>query len=112
MLEIGEDRRGGIVVVALKGRLDSNTAGQLEEKLIGLIDGGDKLFVLDCLFSEYISSAGLRVLLMAAKKLKAVNGKIALHSLNGHIKGVFEIVGFTSIFPICEREDQALQSLQ
>ena len=65
-----------------------------------MIDGGTL---------DYISSTGLRVLLVAAKRLKAVEGKIVLSSLKPHILEVFEIAGFKSIFPIYATADQAAQ---
>jgi anti-sigma B factor antagonist len=60
---------------------------------------------------DYISSTGLRVLLVAAKRLKAVDGRIVLSSLKPHILEVFEIAGFKSIFPIYGNVDQAARQL-
>jgi anti-sigma B factor antagonist len=111
-MEMTEQKRGTVVLLALKGRLDASTAGKLEEKLLGLIDGGEKQIVFNLLHLDYISSAGLRVLLMAAKKLKATNGKIVLASLKDQIREVFEIAGFSAIFPIFASESDALRSFQ
>jgi anti-anti-sigma factor len=111
-MEITQQKRGAIVLLSLKGRLDASTSGRLEEKLIELIDGGEKQFVFNFLNLDYISSAGLRVLLMAAKRLKNVEGKIVLAALNDHIREVFEIAGFTAIFPIFDIEEDALRSFQ
>lgn len=110
-MEITEQKKGPVVLLTLKGRLDASTAGRLEEKLLALIDGGEKQFVCNFLQLEYISSAGLRVLLMAAKRLKAANGKIVLLSLKDQIREVFEIAGFAAIFPIFDLEEEAVKSL-
>jgi anti-sigma B factor antagonist len=111
-MDITEQKRGTVVLLQLTGRLDAGTAGKLEEKLVGLITAGEKSFVLDFLHLDYISSAGLRVLLMAAKKLKGLNGRIVLSSLKDHIKEVFDIAGFSAIFPIYDQQDAAVGSFQ
>jgi anti-sigma B factor antagonist len=111
-MEIAEQKKGSVVVLALTGRLDAGTAGKLEEKLVGLIDAGNRSFVLDFMSLDYISSAGLRVLLMAAKKLKSLNGRIVLSSLKAHIREVFDIAGFSAIFPTYDQQDAAVGSFQ
>jgi len=99
-VEIIQEKSNDIVVLKLVGKLDSNTSSQLEETVIGLIDSGEKKLLVDGQQLDYISSAGLRVLLMAAKKLKAGGGKIVLASLKDYIIEVFEIAGFNMIFQI------------
>lgn len=111
-MEITEQKKGSVVVLALAGRLDAGTAGKLEEKLVGLIDAGNRSFVLDFMHLDYISSAGLRVLLMTAKKLKGLTGRIVLASLKNHIREVFDIAGFSAIFPIYDQQDAAVGSFQ
>jgi len=111
-MEIREDKRGDIVIVGLKGRLDASTSNRLEERLLALIDGGEKRFVIDFSQLDYISSSGLRVLLMAAKRLRDANGKIVLSSLKDHIKEVFDIAGFSSIFPIFHSQEEAINGFQ
>ncbi len=107
-MEIDEAKNGDVVLIGLTGRLDSNTSGSLEQKLLALIDKGEKQFIIDFCDLEYISSAGLRVLLLAAKRSKAVNGKIVLSSLKIHIKEVFDLAGFSPVFPICQSREEAL----
>ena len=60
---------------------------------------------------EYISSAGLRVVLVIAKKLKPVNGQMLISNLKGVVKEVFEISGFTSLLQIYETEEEALKQM-
>lgn len=110
-MDIIEDRNGAIVLLGLVGRLDSSTSPQMEEKVVGLLNGGTKQLVVNFARLDYISSAGLRVLLMAAKKLRASGGVIALCALKPHIREVFDIAGFTAMFPIHESEALALRSL-
>ena len=99
-MKINQEKKGDVLILGLKGRLDSNTTGELEKTVIPLIDGGDHKIIIDFCELDYISSAGLRTLLLAAKKLKSVGGKIILCSMKEFNKEIFEMAGFTSIFKI------------
>ena len=98
-------------VIKPKGRLDSSTGPALEAELIAIIESGIRRLLLD--FSEllYISSAGLRVILLAAKRMKASNGRLALCSLNPQIAEVFKISGFDAIIDIQPSFDSAMARL-
>ena len=111
-MEISERKVGDVCVVGLNGRLDSGTSDSLAQRLHQLIDGGERRLVIDAEKLDYISSTGLRVLLVAAKRLKTADGKIVLSSLKPHILEVFEIAGFKSIFPIYDTADQAAQQME
>ena len=82
------------------GRLDSNSDPIFEKELLAHIDGGCRRLLVD--FSEltYISSAGLRVVLVAAKRMKAAGGKLVLAALSAQVREVFEISGFNRILEI------------
>jgi len=99
-MEVLEKRQDGICILELLGRLDSNTSPAFEKKIFEVIDDGTTSVVVDFASLDYISSAGLRVLLKAAKELKRSDGKIVLCSMKDYIKEVFEIAGFVSLFPI------------
>jgi len=77
-MEINEVRWGPALVLELKGKLDVNTGSVAQAKLLSLIDQGYINLALDLSHLEYISSAGLRVLLSTLKKLKDCHGKIVL----------------------------------
>lgn len=109
-MEINQEKQNDINIVSLKGRLDAGTSGALEQALNALADSGESKALVDCRELDYISSAGLRVLLASAKRFKKVNGSISLASLNPNVKQVFEISGFTSIFPIFATRDEALEA--
>jgi anti-anti-sigma factor len=98
-------------IVRPKGRLDSNTGPAFEVELVAIIDAGIERVLLD--FSEliYISSAGLRVVLLAAKRMKASNRRFALCSLNAQIAEVFKISGFDAIIDIHPSPDSAMAHL-
>lgn len=102
---------GDISIAALVVRFDAYSAKEVESGITALLDAGCRKLVCDFSRTEYISSAGLRVLLAAAKKLKRLGGGIALCSLKPAVREVFEIAGFTGIFPIFATEAEALKSL-
>ena len=111
-MEISNTKQGPVVTLSLKGRLDASTSKSLEETLLDLINNAnERLFVIDFQQLDYISSAGLRVLLMAAKLLKPENGRIALTSLKDHLQEIFEITGFQGIFPIFKNQEEAMKIL-
>lgn len=110
-MEITEDQVDGKVVIGLGGRIDSTAAVEFEEKLIGIIETGTNSMVVDFVNVQFISSAGLRVLLLAAKKVKTDNGKIVLSGLSSDVKEVFDISGFSSIFDIFPDINSAAKAL-
>lgn len=99
-MEIREDRRDGITVVAPVGRLDINTCGELEASLLRHLGAGESRLVVDMAGLDYVSSAGLRVILMLAKKLDAQGGRLVLCSLVHAVREVFELSGLTQVFAI------------
>ena len=106
-MEITEAKQDNYTVVGLGGKLDANTALELEQKILALIDAGTTNMVMDFSKLEYVSSAGLRVFLIAAKKLKRVNGKLALASVQPHVKHVFDLAGFSSLFSFYPSQQEA-----
>ena len=109
-MKIQDYKKGAIVVFEVTGRLDSVTSNELEKELLSHLQGGEKNLLIDFAGLDYISSAGLRVLLMAAKKAKTAGGRVMLANLVSNVKEVFEIAGFTSIFPIFNSQDEALSA--
>ncbi len=99
-LEVREERSDGILFVAPVGRVDSGTAGTLESRLLERLAQGERRVVIDLADVQYISSAGLRILLLVLNKLKAVGGRLALCSMGRSVGEVFELAGFTTIFAI------------
>jgi anti-anti-sigma factor len=111
-MDLSEVKRGGVFILGLKGKLDAETSTGLSDKLMDLIERGERRFVLDGSELVYMSSSGLKVLLQAAKRLISPQGKIVLCSLNGRIKRVFDITGFSSIFAVYDSQIQATEGLQ
>lgn len=100
MLSISSAKMQDSLVVTLDGRIDANSAKELEQQCLSWIDGGEKQLVLDFAAVHFISSAGLRVILLIAKKLEPLQGRVKLCGLNATLKDVFEISGFSKLFVI------------
>ena len=98
MMEIKKSVENGKMVIALEGRLDTTTAPNLEAELKASIEGiQDLLFYFEAL--EYISSAGLRVLL-SAQKIMSRQGEMKIKNASEEIKEVFELTGFMDILTV------------
>ena len=98
MLNINKSSEGSALNVALEGRLDTTTSPQLEDELKSSLDGVTSL-VFDMEKLEYISSAGLRVLL-SVQKVMNQQGEMKLLHVNDVINEIFEVTGFSDILTI------------
>lgn len=110
-MDITETKHDQYSVFKLNGRLDSNTAMGFEQKLFESIENGAQRLILDFQDLDYISSAGLRVILKATKNLKGADGKLVLCAMQDYVKEVFEISGFDSFLPIVATLDDAVKSV-
>ena len=108
-MEIAEIRESGVAVVAPAGRIDSTTSPQLEQRLAAMMAGGERKVVVDFARVEYISSAGLRVMLALAKRLKDSRGSLALCALGDPVRQVFDLAGFMPLFAIEGSRDAAIK---
>jgi anti-anti-sigma factor len=100
-------RESAVTVFSVTGRLDALAAPDMEGKLNRWLEQNETKLVIDMRGLDYISSAGLRVLLSAAKKIKARGGVLFLAHLQTCVMHVFEISGFSSIIPIYETVEAA-----
>ena len=109
-MEISIRNKGGIAIVEMEGKLDTQTAPDAEKALAELIDEGSSQLLVNFGKLDYVSSAGLRILLATAKRLNANQGEMRLCALNGVVRDVFEISGFAKIFKIFANEAEALDN--
>jgi anti-anti-sigma factor len=107
-MEIVEEREGDVLVLAPVGRLDTTTSRDFEKRLLELVNGGNVHYVIDFVRLDYVSSAGLRVLVMLGKRLPGMSGSLVLSSLSPQVREVFDIAGFTRIFNIVADRKHAL----
>ncbi|QGQ96654.1 anti-sigma factor antagonist [Paenibacillus psychroresistens] len=111
-MEIQLSKIEQVLKLSLNGRLDGVTASIVEKEFQAQIDLGERLFVFDLTHVSYISSAGLRAVLIAAKKTKSVQGKLAFVGLDDNVKEVFDMSGFSTILSIYSTEQEAIQAFQ
>ena len=95
-----EKTRGKVLVLKPEGRLDSNTINAAETEMFSYLEKGETRIVIDLSGLDYISSSGLRLVLMMGKRLSLKGGKLALCGLKPQIREVFEISGFISIITV------------
>ena len=110
-MELTIRKENGVVVASVKGRINAVTAPDFENQVLESIGEDENILIINLNELEYISSAGLRVILATAKKLKAKQGDILLSGLQGAVKEVFELSGFHSIFKIFDTEKEALSNI-
>jgi len=111
-MKIIEKRKNGTAIFTLNGRLASNTSPEFDEKITESIENGTRFIVVDCKYLDYITSAGLRILNKTAKKLKQLDGKIVLCSMEDYVREVFEISGFDTFLPIVSDLEAAMEKLK
>lgn len=112
-MEILKTEEQGVIILSPDGRLDSNSAPILEQE-IGLINSDDNghHLLLDFSKVEYISSAGLRVVLKTVKERQAASKSFAVSNMQDHVREVFEISGFDSYVKIHHDTLQAIESFK
>lgn len=113
-MKIEESKKGGrfrhILVMSIEGRLGAETAADFQNKLVAALDRGEKSVLIDLSKLEYISSAGMRVFLIAAKRLEE-DGKFAVCGLTNEVAEVFRISGFDTILNVFPDEAASLAAL-
>ncbi len=108
-MEITNSNVGEVRVVRITGNLDTQSFSNAQAKLTGLMDEGAKKILVDFEDLDYISSAGLRILLVVAKQLTSVGGELRICSLNEVVQDVFDISGFSTIFNVAPNRSAALE---
>ncbi|MEX1110117.1 MAG: STAS domain-containing protein [Dongiaceae bacterium] len=110
-MELHEETLETATVLSPQGRIDSSNAKDFEEALISRVQDGRPAILLDLAELRYISSAGLRVILLAAKQQRGKQGKFALCALTTEVREVFEVSGFGKILDIHPGRAEALATL-
>jgi len=110
-MSLATRKEGGLTIVSIAGRMDAVTTGEIEHDLIEVVEGGEKKLLFDLAALEYVSSAGLRTFLVTAKRLKTLAGEMGFANLGGHVKEVFDLSGFCSMFKIFDSTEAAMEQL-
>ena len=111
-MEINTEQKGGVLVAFTVDRVDGSNAREFQEALQAVIKDTVNAFLLDMEQLTYISSAGLRVILLIARTLQGKNTKFAVCSLSDSVREVFEISGFDKIVDTHATQADAIAALQ
>ena len=107
-IQVVEERDNDVLVLLPVDRIDSSNAARFESTLTDHISNGELRLLIDFSRLNFISSSGLRVLLIAAKRLSGTQGKLVLCGMQDHIQEVFTISGFDKLIPIRESRKASL----
>jgi anti-anti-sigma factor len=110
-MQITQRLEGQALVLELQGRFDAGTAEHVKQKLLDAIGDQAVQLIVDLAQVDYISSVGLRVLMLGAKRVAAVHGKFQLCGMRGHVRQVIDLAGFPSMIPVAATVEAALANL-
>ncbi len=110
-MEISTERHGETIVIKAAGRVDSSNSREFHSGIEGAITADDQAVVVDFAELAYISSAGMRVVLLLAKSLKGKQVKFALCSMSDAVSEIFKISGFDKIIAIHESQAEAVAAV-
>ena len=111
-MEITTERENDTVVFKTQGRIDSANAMGFHDVLQGGIEATDRIVILDFGDISYISSAGLRVILMVAKELTRRGAYLAICSLSDFVREIFEVSGFDKIITVRPSKEEAITAIR
>jgi anti-anti-sigma factor len=107
-VEVTTVSHGAAIVLSVTGRLDAETVARFEARLVDLIAEGHRRIIVDLAGLGYINSAGLRVLLVAAKRLHAEGGRLLLAAPGEMVGRVLDVAGFSAVLETCATTEEAL----
>lgn len=109
VVELKEKKIGEILLLELNGRLDAVSTPDIEKKVFEYINNGQYKLILDFSGVDYISSAGMRMLLSTTKKLKGLSGHLVLCSITTNVMDVFKMSGFDHVLELTADKEEALK---
>ena len=108
-MQIQAKKDQNVLIVSVEGRMDTVSAPEFQKRLEDLLDQGETGILMDFGKLEYVSSAGLRSILVAAKKAKSLGGTVSCCSLQDMVRKVFDVSGFTGMLPVFDSLEEALK---
>jgi anti-anti-sigma factor len=111
-MKIVQLEKEGVICLKIDGRLDAESATEAETTVKGILKEGTQRLLFDLSRMDYISSAGLRVILMAVKELRNKKGKVVLCGLTPYVKEIFDVSNFSSIIPITDSVETGLLKMR
>lgn len=107
-MDLNSYKQDRFFIIEVSGRMDATTAPEFEKSCLEWIGQGESTLVVDLKELEYMSSAGLRSILVVGKKIKSAGGTLCFSSLTPNVEHVFSISGFGSMFKIHDSLETAL----
>lgn len=108
-MNVSINTQNDILIIIVEGNVDSKTAPELQQKIVEVTHDSKKV-IIDMTKVEFVSSAGLRVLLMVYRQIKTNNGIVVLVGVSEEIKEVMSMTGFINFFKIFENIDQSFSA--
>lgn len=108
-VDVKEERKEDVLILHIKGRLDAVSSPSAEKKVFDFINNGQHKLLLDFAGVDYLSSAGMRMLLSTTKKLKTISGKLVVCSINTNVMDVLKMSGFDHVLELAKNEDEGLK---
>ena len=111
-MEIKESgKEKNMKIISLEGKMDAISAPEFEDQMGEWLEQGETSFIINLGEVNYMSSAGLRSILIVAKKLKKQDGKLIFVNLREEVQKIFRISGFSSMIPTYESLEAALEHI-
>ena len=111
-MEIKESgKEKNMKIISLEGKMDAISAPEFEDQMGEWLEQGETSFIINLGEVNYMSSAGLRSILIVAKKLKEQDGKLIFVNLREEVQKIFRISGFSSMIPTYESLEAALEHI-
>jgi anti-anti-sigma factor len=111
-VEISEQRDGEVVVLGPVGRIDNDTSPDFQSKLLNSVGSDGARVLINLSGVDYISSAGLRALMMASKQSKASEGRLAVAALSPVVQEIFTISRFALVVQVFNTPGEAIEALR
>lgn len=108
MVTIKEEAKGDLLIIRITGRLDAISSPIAEKKIFDFINNGQHKLLIDFTGIDYLSSAGMRMLLSVSKKLKSLSGKLVLFSITTNVMDILRMSGFDHVLEIVKTEEDGL----
>jgi anti-anti-sigma factor len=109
LVNIVEETKGDVLILRINGRLDAVSSPHAERKVFDYINNGQYKLLLDFAGVDYLSSAGMRMLLSVSKKLKTLSGRLVLFSVTMNVMDILKMSGFDHVLELAKTEEDGLR---
>lgn len=108
LVDIKDEKVKDVLILRLSGRLDALSSPVVEKKIFDFINSGEHKLLLDFSHVDYLSSAGMRMLLSTTKKLKNLEGKLVVFGVVSNVMDVLKMSGFDHVLDLADKEEDGI----